>query len=78
MAPFGRDSGRIELDQKRALWHPIRFRIWSLFMADPDCPPAALAVHTALTKEEEFREVTVSQVYYHLARLREAQLIPAA
>ena len=76
MALFGRDRGRIETDQKRALAHPIRFRIWSLSTAAPDRPLAAGALHACLIEEDEFRDVTVSQINYHLARLKDARLIP--
>ena len=76
MALFGRDRGRIEVDQKRALAHPLRFRIWSLYTKDEDRPLTAGALHADLAKEDEFRDVTVSQVNYHVARLKDAQLLP--
>jgi hypothetical protein len=31
-----------------------------------------------LVKEEKFRDLTVSQVSYHLARLQDAELVPVA
>jgi hypothetical protein len=77
MALFGRDRGRIETDQKRALAHPIRFRIWSLFTDDEHRPLTAGALHADLIREDEFCEVTVSQVNYHVAVLKDAQLLPA-
>jgi hypothetical protein len=77
MALFGRDRGRIEADQKHALAHPVRFRIWSLFTLEKDRLLTARALHPDLTKEDEFRDVTVSQVNYHVARLKDAQLLPA-
>lgn len=77
MALFGRDRGRIEADQKRALAHPLRFRIWSLSMADTDRPLAATALHADLVKEGEFRDLSASQVHYHLARLQDVGLLPA-
>jgi len=73
---FGRDRGRIETGQKRALAHPVRFRIWSLFTNDPDRPLTAGALHADLTKEDAFGNVTVSQVSYHVARLKDAHLLP--
>jgi hypothetical protein len=73
---FGRDRGRIETDQKRALEHPTRFRIWSLFTGDTDRPLTTAALHAELTKEREFRDVTVGQVNYHVAVLKDAQLLP--
>ena len=76
MPLFGRDRGGIETDQRRALAHPVRFRIWSLFTLDPDRPLTAEALHADLVKERKFREMTVSQVNYHLARLKDAQLLP--
>lgn len=77
MPLFGRDYGRIETDQKRALAHPVRFHIWSLFTRDTDRPLTAEALHADLLGEREFRHVTVSQVNYHVARLRDAELLPA-
>jgi hypothetical protein len=76
VALFGRDRGRIETDQKRALAHPVRFRIWSLFTEDTDRPLTAGALHADLIEERKFRDVTVSQVNYHVARLKDAQLLP--
>ena len=74
---FGRERGRYNQRQIEALSHPVRLRIWSLFTDDPDRPLTVGALHADLTKEDEFRDVTVSQVNYHLARLKEAQLLPA-
>ena len=76
MALFGRDRGRIETDQKRALAHPVRFRIWSLFSEDTDRPLTSAALHADLIEERKFRDLTVSQVDYHVARLKDAQLLP--
>lgn len=76
MPLFGRNRGRIENDQKHALAHPVRFRIWSLFTGDTDRPLTADALHADLAEENEFRDVTVSQVNYHVVRLKDAQLLP--
>jgi hypothetical protein len=73
---FGRDRGRIESAQTRALEHPTRMRIWSLFTGDTDRPLTAAALRADLMKETKFREVTVSQVSYHLAVLKDAELLP--
>jgi hypothetical protein len=75
VAPFGSGRGQIETDQKRALAHPVRFCIWFLFTEDTDRPLTAEELHADLIKEREFREVTVSQVNYHVARLTDAQLL---
>jgi hypothetical protein len=77
VALFGRDQGQIETDQRRALAHPVRVYILSLFTEDTDRPLTAEALHADLIEEREFRDVTVSQVNYHVARLKEAQLLPA-
>jgi hypothetical protein len=76
MPLYGRDRRRITADQQRALGHPIRFRIWSLFTEDPDRLLTAVAFHGDLTKEEKFQDLTVGQVSYHLARLQDAELVP--
>jgi len=76
VALFGRNRGRTETDQKRALAHPVRFRIWSLFTEDTDRPLTAGALHADLVEESKFRHITVSQVNYHVARLKDAQLLP--
>jgi hypothetical protein len=76
MALHGRDRGRIEVEQQRTLEHPIRFRIWSLFTEDPARSPTAIALHGDLVEEGKFRDLTVSQVSYHLARLQDAELVP--
>jgi hypothetical protein len=62
--------------QQRELLHPTRFRIWELYTKNPDRSLTALAFHGDLIKEEKFRDLTVSQVSYHLARLQDAELVP--
>ncbi|HST68118.1 MAG TPA: hypothetical protein VLI94_00490 [Solirubrobacterales bacterium] len=76
MPLFGRDRRGIETDQKRALAHPVRLHIWFLFTRDTDRPLTAAALHADLAKERKFGAVTVSQVNYHVARLKDAQLLP--
>jgi hypothetical protein len=76
MALFGGDQGRIEVDQTRALAHPLRFRIWSMFREEPDRLLSAAELHADLNRADEFCDMSVSQVAYHVARLRDAQLIP--
>jgi len=78
MALFGRDRGRIETDEQRALAHPTRFRIWGLYTEKPDRALTAVAFHADLVKEEGFRGLSVSQVGYHLACLQDAELIPVS
>lgn len=78
MAPFGRNQGRLDTEQVRALGHPIRIRIVGLFTKDTDRPLAADAVTAALAVEaSDLGHLSISQVTYHLARLKDAQLLPA-
>lgn len=75
MALHGRDRGRIEPDQTQALSHPIRLRIMELFTKDTDRPLGAESL--AANLHADFPEVKVRQVAYHVAVLKDAQLIPA-
>jgi len=60
--------------QEKALSNPIRLKIMGLFTTDESRPLTAAAVTDDLLR---FANVSVSQVAYHLARLRDAELIPA-
>jgi hypothetical protein len=73
MAPFGR--GRIEPDQRQALSHPVRRRIFELFTRDTDRPMAAGWLIGDLVGD--FPEVKVRNVAYHVTVLKDAQLVPA-
>jgi hypothetical protein len=75
MGLFGRDRGRIEADQTQALDHPMRLRIMELFTKDTDRKLAAESLAADLVAD--FPKVQVRQVAYHVAVLKDAQLIPA-
>lgn len=74
MNPFRRNSKRHDEKQKQALSHPVRRRIVDLFTADEARPLTAEVIADDLG---HFAAVSVGQVGYHLARLRDANLIPA-
>ena len=74
---FGRGRGRCRGIREQALSNPIRIRILELFAAD-ECRPltaAALAADLA-AGDGRFANVSAAQVGYHLACLRDAELIP--
>jgi DNA-binding transcriptional ArsR family regulator len=72
---FGRGSGR---SQEQALSNPIRIRIFELFTKDEVRSLTATALATDLTASDGgLANVSVGQVAYHLACLRDAELIPA-
>ena len=60
--------------QEQALSNPIRQRIVELFTTDEARPLTATALAHDLGR---FANVSVGQVGYHLACLRDASLIPA-
>jgi hypothetical protein len=76
VALFERDRRHIETARRRALAHPVRLHIWALVTSDTDNPLTTKALHADLIKERKFRSVTVTQVNYHVARLKDAQLLP--
>lgn len=73
MTAFGEDGKRRGRKREQALSNPIRRRIVELFTADEARPLNAAAVTDVLGRSAN---VSVSQVGYHLARLRDAELIP--
>jgi len=69
---------RLDTDQLHALAHPIRIRIVALFTEDTDRALTPKAVVRALAVEAaDLGRLSISQVAYHLARLRDARLLPA-
>lgn len=72
---FGRDRGRLEADQRQALDHPVRLRIVELYTKDEGRSMAADVLASDLMTF--FPKVKVRQVAYHVAVLRDAQLLPA-
>jgi DNA-binding transcriptional ArsR family regulator len=69
---FGRGSGS-KRSREQALSNPIRRRIVELFTADEARPLTAKALAGDLGC---FAAVSVGQVGYHLACLRDAELVP--
>lgn len=78
MPLFGRNRGRIETDQQKALSHPVRSAIFSLFTQKTDRSLDAADLRAALIAEDPdtFGDFRVGQVLYHRARLQDAQLLP--
>jgi len=74
MDSFGRSSRRQRGDQAQALGNPIRRRIVELFTTDE---ARALTAKALVGDLGRFADVSVGQVGYHLACLRDAELIPA-
>jgi len=75
---FGRGSGRCRGSREQVLSNPIRIRILELFTTDEARPLTATALATDLGAQKGlFANVSVGQVGYHLACLRDAELIPA-
>jgi DNA-binding transcriptional ArsR family regulator len=70
---FGRGSRRYRGSQEQALSNPIRQRIVELFTTDEARPLTATSLADDLGR---FANVSVGQVGYHLACLRDADLIP--
>lgn len=73
MSPFRRKPEKYERKRERALSNPIRQTIVELFTADESRPLTAKAVAVDLRRSAA---VSVGQVGYHLACLRDAELIP--
>lgn len=70
-----RDRNRIEALLTLALAHPIRLRILEIFTRDPSQPLSLSTFFPDLVRE--FDDLTPGQVRYHLARLQDAELLPA-
>jgi DNA-binding transcriptional ArsR family regulator len=73
MTAFRGDGMRRGGKREQALSNPIRRGIVELFTADEARPLSAAAVTDDLGRSVK---VSASQVGYHLARLRDADLIP--
>jgi DNA-binding transcriptional ArsR family regulator len=75
---FGRGSGGCRGSQEQALGNPIRLRILELFTDNEARPLTAAALASDLGVEKgAFVNLSVGQLGYHLARLRDAGLIPS-
>lgn len=78
MPPYGRDRRRLEADQTQALSHPLRLGILTLFKRNTRRSLAAgdLLADLAAEDPDKFGDFNAAQVSYHLARLRDAELLP--
>jgi DNA-binding transcriptional ArsR family regulator len=70
---FGRGRNGRRASREQALSNPIRRRIVELFTADEARPLTAKALAVDLCRSAN---ISVGQVGYHLACLRDAKLIP--
>lgn len=69
------DFARSDLKKTQALSHPIRLAIMALFIRDEARPLQTDSLATDLA--DEFPGVKPKQMWYHVAILRDADLIPA-
>ncbi|HWO82446.1 MAG TPA: hypothetical protein VNM38_01485 [Solirubrobacterales bacterium] len=79
MARYGRDRGRIEADQTQAKEHALRKKILALFTWDTRRPLDCETVAADLIEtfpEVDPGETKPGQINYHLAVLKDAQLLP--
>lgn len=79
MASSGRDRSRIELSEKQAMAHPTRERIMELFKRDTLRSLNADVLSADLLSEFPGlnpHDVRPPQVAYHVAVLKDAQLLP--
>lgn len=74
MGPLRRDHGQLSADRAQALDHPIRLRILELFSRNT-AMPLEVALLAAML-DADFPEVKIRNVSYHLAILKDAQLVP--
>lgn len=76
---YGRDRGRIELGRRQAMAHPTRKRIMELFERDTLRSLKANELFADLLTEFPdlgSTELKPPQVAYHVAVLRDAELLP--
>jgi DNA-binding transcriptional ArsR family regulator len=67
---------RSETELTRALNHPCRLRILEMHKRERGRCFTAEGLTAALVQTREYRDVTAPTVSYHLARLRDARLLP--
>jgi hypothetical protein len=80
MALFGRDRNRIQADQTKATQHHVRRMIVRLFTRDTWRPLEADVLSVDLLTEFpglKAEDARPAQVAYHVAVLKDAELIPA-
>jgi DNA-binding transcriptional ArsR family regulator len=63
-------------EQTRALNHPCRLRLLEIHKRERGRPFSVQVLTAALAQTREYRDVTAPTVSYHLARLRDAHLLP--
>jgi hypothetical protein len=79
MALWGRDRNRIDADQTQATHHPVRVRIVELFTRNQLRPMEADVLSADLLTEFpdlKAKEAKPAQIAYHVAVLKDAQLLP--
>jgi hypothetical protein len=80
MPRYGRDRNRIEGDQLQATEHPVRMMIVQLFTRNRLRPMEVnVLVADLLTEFPDLKaeEVRPANVAYHVAVLRDAELLPS-
>jgi hypothetical protein len=80
MALFGRDRNRITADQTQATDHPVRLRIVELFTRNTLRPLQCDVLAADLLTEFpdlKAKEAKPALIAYHVARLKDAELLPA-
>lgn len=73
MGRFRRDHRNLSADRAQALDHPMRLRILELFTRNPALPLEAAPLAAKL--DADFPELEIRLVAYHVAILKDAQLI---
>ena len=76
MALFGRDRDRLSVTQLRAINHPLRLRLLEIHTRERSRSFSVDVLTVALAQTREYRDVKAAEVRYHLARLRDARLLP--
>jgi hypothetical protein len=76
MEGFGRGGAHAEYRKIQALSHPVRAAIMALFESEKSRPLQVEPLTADLA--DEFPGVKQDQVWYHVAVLRRADLIPAS
>lgn len=71
-----RRGSRLTQEQTRALNHPYRLRILEMHKRMPSRSLSIETLTTVLAQTLEYRDATAPTVSYHLARLRDAHLLP--
>lgn len=78
MPPRRRDRDRLDTTKLRALNHPLRLRILEMHQRMRSRPLSIQTITEVLAETREYEHVSVAEVKYHHARLRDAKLIPVS